>query len=644
MLFTKENIPFLKGLLKKTDPKAAMCLDTVKKGGVIDAESADYTIISVLATMPDYDVTSIAAVLGHPVTDLAEFEARTAKTRAAKQKAEKQRKIDEAQEAATKANEKEIARVAREAKAQKKAEAQKRKEEAQRLQNESRKAKTIFTTSGLQVDDITTIIPKVTNWLSTNDSVYLSGGLLARWSDSNEAMVILNENNFGSLLGMGFSFKKVRYTAEGEVDEFLALCPQEIQKSILGTAYFHNVRSVDALLRHPVVSELGEVIGQKKGYNAQYKLLFAEDTELHEVDVETAYRDLFDVFHEFPQKAIPGALATLFTLLTRVMLPTAPMICMDAPTVSSGKSLLARCCIKIICGESVSSRSQEASDEEFDKNLKSYIQSNPGQTLFLDDFDGFIKYNVLKTLLTEPDRYSFRILGTPKSCAARTNFTIILTGNHIQLSIDLTRRSIIVNLDTGIENPSHRKTKRTSDQLQSYCISNRNHLLSCTVAILRDAIANASDAHQTRVMGTFEKWADVVGKSTVYATEKLKSMGLLSSEVEGDVTPDMAKFSQMSNGAGDAFADIYERMQDKSWKIQDLPKECLKSLDSLLGIGKDSDNDISRGIRLRKHKDIPRTSEGHTYVLRQLTNRKWRIVEMIDGIEVETRLDNIMPF
>ena len=77
--------------------------------------------------------------------------------------------------------------------------------------------------------------------------------------------------------------------------------------------------------------------------------------------------------------------------------------------------------------------------------------------------------------------------------------------------------------------------------------------------------------------------------------------------------------------------------------IQDLDTDTLRSLDSLLGIQKDG-SDTTRGSRLIKHKDIPRTyieycedtgepdqNSERRYTLRKLTNRKWRIEEALNS-------------
>lgn len=626
MKFSKENIPFTKGMIKKHDLKAAAYLDAVQRKGEIDMTAAIHTATYIVAIMPEYDVASIGVALGHYFSDVDTIKNQAKTIAEGITKAERSEAVAKAAAAKEKEDIKEAKRIAKEAKEAKEKEARQKKQV-----NRQNSTQRTFVVSGCEdeVDDITTIIPVVNEWLAKNESVYLAGGLLSRWSDSRENLKIVNESNLGSLLGMGFSFQTTR-VVKGNVEySALAQCPSNIQKSILGTEYFHGIREVDGLISHPVVTPEGELIGKSRGYDENHKLLFSHDIKLPEVELDKAYRDLFDVFHEFPATAIPGALATVFTLLMRPLLPTAPMICMDAPTVSSGKSLLARCCIRLVCGTGVTAKAQDADNTEFDKGVKSYLQENPGKVLFLDDFEGMIQYNILKTILTEPHSFTFRILGTPKSCEAKTNFTIIITGNQIELSKDLMRRSIIVNLDTGEENPSHRATKRNPDALLKHIDDNRERLLSSAVTILQDALSNLTSTHKTRVMGTFETWSETVARSVIYIGQKLKDMKLLQQDVWLDVTPDMKLYNQMTDHTGGVLAEIFRDKQDNSWGLHDLSHKIIDLLNNLLGINKDNDNDVSRGIRLRKKKNIPREFGSDTYILRQLTHGKWK-VESLD--------------
>lgn len=509
--------------------------------------------------------------------------------------------------------------------------------------NAKHRGKTIFAVRGDEVNCITEIIPKIGDWLKYNKSVYMAGGLLARWSESRDDIVIFNRDNFGPELAKGFAFcsQKMTWDKEDErfvpVQEFLSVAPSHIVDAILGTEYFHDINELDAVLKHPTIDTDGTVQGTTPGYNPDNKIMYAHSIQLETVDLDKAYRDLYEPFSEFPQCAIPGALATLFTLVTRAHMPTAPMICFDAPAEGSGKSLLARVCQELVLGTKPNARSQEASDEEFDKNLKSFMQNNPGKPLFLDDFEGMIKYPVLKTLLTQPGHYSFRVLGTAKDCRVRTNFPIILTGNHIELSVDLNRRSIIVNLNTESEAPANKGGyKRNESELEQYVIDNRDHLMSCLLTILQDAISSAGPEHNTRAMGSFEEWATVVGRSVKYACAKLMSLGLLDGEIPTDVTPDFKNFIKMNDGITEVFNNIYEIHKDQVWTMKMLSDSHLSLLDSALGLEGYNPNNVKRGKRLKLYTDRPRECAKATLVLVKESYQNWKF----KTVAVPTNYDN----
>ncbi len=625
--FDSTQIKTIARQVKTRDPALSAALLSLRSD--MDEATRFHMAVGILTYAPSYTPESVAIALYLPPSEGPLLKAQALEATLA-------------QKASTEAK--------RAAKAQSKADTERQQREAQERQREARKNKTIFTLAGPEVDEISKIIPVVGKWLSTHESIYISGGQLSRWSESKCHMTPLNEDNFGALLDRGFSFRKVRITSFGPMDEFYTECPKAVQKTILGTNYFHGIREVDAVMRHPVVTPDGNVLGLEQGYNEDHKLLFPEKTETHTVDLEVAYRTIHDVFHEFPPETIPGAFATMLTLLTRPFMPTAPMICIDAPTQSSGKSLFAKCCLGIVYDKmSISAQSQPKEDIEFDKAAKSYMQQHPGAVMFYDDFSGYIDYNILKTLLTEAKSLSYRILGQSRTCEVKTNRPVVMTGNQLDLSHDIVRRSITIRIDTKLENPSERRCSRDSSELLQYVHANRLHLLSCLLTIAQHALTNATDEHNTRTFASFEEWAKTVGRATMLITADLKKYGLISNKIDGDVTPNMYKFISMNSTAGECFHDIWQDKGGKRWRIQDLGSRATSSLNDLLGTNKDTSNDGARGKRLQKYKDLPRSykddenpSVEYCYVLTKLSGRFWslRRDEIRNGVKVDpTRAD-----
>lgn len=634
MIFTVDIAAALSRVLR--DKKNAMIgvyLGMVRDGKRLEREAAAVTARAVLNYTDSYTIESVCDVLGwielSPILKV-EFEAK----RAMDAEAEKIRLEVEAEKFAqrqAKLNKKAQADAEREQRGIARAKANEIKAEAQRKQNESRKNKTVFTVKGTNVDDITTIIPVVSTWLANQESVYLSGGVLARWRDSKEGMQTVTPDNLGSLLGLGFSFRIKKFSPLGEeIDEFMSQCPQDIRTAILGTEYFQDIREVDAVLDRPVVLADGTVTGTKPGYDKKTRFLFYRAEQIEEVSLEEAYKAIYDVFSEFPEQAIPGALALIFTELMRPCLPTAPMIFVNAPTPGSGKSLMARCCLSIVNSVKISALTQPDKEDEFDKQVKGQIEKYPGKTIFFDDFEGIIEYQILKTVMTEPDSIEFRILGTNRLFKAKTNFSVVMTGNNAWLTEELERRSIKVEIDTGLEHPTMRNTKRNSDQLRNHIEENRSHLRACAIKMLVDGLVNATEKHTTRVMGSFETWAETVAKSVVFCVEKLKEQGRLSADVAGDVTPDMQEYASRLDMTGEVLSILYERGREKTWRISELEGESKARLDDLLGTKADHHSNQTRFSRLRKYAGRPRSFGSATYRLDQLREQRWRVV-VVDG-------------
>src|SRR5690606_24419022 len=134
----------------------------------------------ILALGLGFDASSIMESLGYPTEDTSAIVEHSEAIKVAKEEAEKQKKIQQIVLQTMKDDKAEAARLAKEAKQEKKNKEKQRRLEEQKRQSDARKDRRVLTVSGFNVDDITVIIPEVSEWLSKNDSIYLSGGLLAR--------------------------------------------------------------------------------------------------------------------------------------------------------------------------------------------------------------------------------------------------------------------------------------------------------------------------------------------------------------------------------------------------------------------------------------------------------------------------------
>jgi hypothetical protein len=622
-----------KALLRvfRDKPFIRLALEKVSIGEALDEKTALATAVAVMAH-GDFDVPSMCVAMGVPHLEPQMIAAQEQeRVRQAFILEEKQKALADAATARQQRAERKLLKEREDAEKQvAKQKAAEAKAEAQRLMNERMGAKQVFCTKGRTgTHDISTMAPAIGKWLAKQSDVFIAGGVLSRWRDSKGAMQVINTANFGSLLGLGFSFCVQKFSPTGEeILEFMSQCPADLRTTVLETSYFPDVREVEAVLNRPVVTVDGEVVGTTPGYDADSKFLFHETEPLVTVSVEDAYRAIKDVFVDFPEGIIPGALALIFTDLCRPSLTTAPMVFVNAPAPGSGKSLLAECCLSIVNSAPLTPLGETKGDnQEFDKQLKSYLSQYPGRAVFFDDFSGTVNQQMLKMILTSPNAVEFRILGTPKQYKARTNFMIVMTGNNLVVDFEISRRSIEILVDTGVENPSADATiqrRRTPDQLRAHIKNNQTFLLSCAVTMLVDAIKNATNQHKTRPMGSFETWADVVGKSVVYCTQKYKEFGLLPEEIEGDVTP---KLDGVASNGFDNIAEVlhavYDRYRDRAWTIRELDGECKVLMEDMLGSAAEKSTAVKTQILFRKSKR-PYAFGSASYQLNKV-GMKWQV-------------------
>jgi hypothetical protein len=159
-----------------------------------------------------------------------------------------------------------------------------------------------------------------------------------------------------------------------------------------------------------------------------------------------------------PGKDESAFLAGLLTAVCRPGLFLAPGLLLHAAAVSgsgTGKRLLARCIYIIAYGRPPSAITAGANDEELEKRISTELISG-APALFLDNMNGrSLRSDLLASVITERSA-SVRILGKSESVLLNATAFVILTGNALRLSEDLTRRFIEVAFDAHMEDPEER--------------------------------------------------------------------------------------------------------------------------------------------------------------------------------------------
>ena len=205
-----------------------------------------------------------------------------------------------------------------------------------------------------------------------------------------------------------------------------------------------------------------------------------------------------------PARDESAFLAALSTAVCRPSLHLAPGVLMRAASMSgagSGKGLLARCICIVAYGREPYAVTSGSTPEELEKRIAAeLIQGGPA--LFLDNLNRMaLKSDLLASAITErPARV--RLLGRSQMVPLNAAAFVVLTGNGLTVSEDLARRFILVEFDSGTEDPEARPF--TVD-IRAEVTSRRIELLSAALTIWRwGRLATGIEAGRT--LGSFDQW------------------------------------------------------------------------------------------------------------------------------------------
>lgn len=204
------------------------------------------------------------------------------------------------------------------------------------------------------------------------------------------------------------------------------------------------------------------------------------------------------------------ALACLMAAADRVNLDNIPLTVFNAPTAGTGKSLLVDVIGVVSSGKPVSVLSQGKDEAEMEKRLHSAVLR--GDTLInIDNVEQPLGGDVLCQILTQPV-LRVRPLGVSKLLDVEKSCQIVATGNNLELSGDVVRRSLICNLDAGVERPELRTFKYDA---RKRALDQRHDIVDHVLTIIKSYLLHS--AHEgPSALGSFERWSSRIRNPLVW--------------------------------------------------------------------------------------------------------------------------------
>lgn len=207
------------------------------------------------------------------------------------------------------------------------------------------------------------------------------------------------------------------------------------------------------------------------------------------------------------------ALSAILTAVCRKSLRTAPLHGFSAPTMATGKSLLADVVAIIATGRDAPVMSQGEDNEDDRKRLLSILmQGDP--VVVIDNVTKPVTGDAMCSILTS-ESYQDRRLGANEQVRVGTRTLFIANGNNLEFREDMSTRAILCTMDARVERPEMRSF---SVDLRSEVPRRRGDLVAAALTILR-AHAVAGRPGDLTPFGRFEEWSATVRAALVWAGE-----------------------------------------------------------------------------------------------------------------------------
>ena len=281
------------------------------------------------------------------------------------------------------------------------------------------------------------------------------------------------------------------------------------------------------ITRTPTLRADGSIVAQP-GYDARSALIYLPDADYPDVPEAPTLADAKAALTrlELPFRSVPFVgtvdkavlLALVLTLFTRHLYGNAPAFMFRASEAGTGKTLLVDAASVIATGVEASNAAAAVVDDpqELRKLLTSWTLSGVPLGLF-DNFKRGCRLDspLINKFLTTAI-HSDRLLGGNNDLSARVVTTIALTGNRVETGGDAVRRTLVSDLDAGVEHPEDRVFDM---HLLAELRRDRVELVVAALTLLRAyAMAGRPQQPSCRVpLGSFEDWCGWVRQPLVWA-------------------------------------------------------------------------------------------------------------------------------
>lgn len=449
----------------------------------------------------------------------------------------------------------------------------------------------------------------------------------------NGELVPQNEHSLRYVAGGLAQFWRWHKPPHGEPVETLENPPPGVCRAVLALRGSRHLKPLDAVISAPTLRPDGSVLSAL-GYDEKTRLLFDSDEFPQSVphsptqeQAKAALDKVWNVFETFPFVGLIDRavhLAAILTAAVRPILSTAPAFAYDAPVQGSGKTLLARCIGALATGSDpdIWPHTSGRDDEETRKRLFTALRSG-ARVIVWDNVVGTFNSAAMASLLSA-DRYRDRVLGKSESSAVPNRALLLMTGNNLTLTGDMSRRVLVARIDPCIDKPYARAFDVNP---LAVCIAERQQRIAAALTLIRYYLSSGVERLGKGRMASFEVWDDWVRQTVIYIDHELApgKFGDIMEQIQINQTSDPDQET-----LGTLLHSLQLNFEDGSFSAADVLKKAKSS-----GFYNLEDDQIQADAQLNDALDGFKTGHGalnSKSLGRILSYRKDRIV---DGLSLE---------
>ena len=184
-----------------------------------------------------------------------------------------------------------------------------------------------------------------------------------------------------------------------------------------------------------------------------------------------------------------------------------PIYLIQKPTPGTGATLFVNAFAQMAFGGPAVPQAEVHNADELRKNLTATLMTGTGP-YWIDNVHHKVD-NASLALATTTEVWKDRVLGHSKTVVLPVRCSWIISGNNVELSSELARRSVLIRLDANVERPTERKDFRHPNLL-GYVRANRGQLVWAGLTLIQAWIAAGKPA-RTETLASYEAWSQVVG-------------------------------------------------------------------------------------------------------------------------------------